>query len=206
MKPFDLGSDHSSLRDALARAEGALVAMEAGVHASDRASRYTPRHLRPIRLAWDVFAERLADHLDAEERMVHPAIRHVMGGRESMGSAVSTSVAQMMQAHEELDELSRQLRRVLPYCPPVAGPIERVIDRFHTHAHLEDTRLYPEALRVVNQAFQLSDTPVPHRQRSIHDLDRALRTPRPAPQRHEVTDEKPRTWLSSLTKNLTRTR
>lgn len=204
MKPLDLGADHPHLRAALARAEGALVAMENGIAATDRPGRYTPRHLRPIRLAWDAFAEDLADHLDAEERMVHPAIRHLLGGKVAMGSAVTASVAQMMQAHEELDDLARQLRLTLGYCPPVAGPIERVIEAFRAHARTEDTALFPDALRVANRGFNLADTPVPHRQRSIDDLDRALRTPKPAEQRHAAP--KKSGWLSSLAGTLTRNR
>ncbi|MCO4746750.1 MAG: hemerythrin domain-containing protein [Proteobacteria bacterium] len=198
MKPHDLGSDHAALRDALARAEGALLAMETGVAASDRSSRYTPRHLRPIRMAWNAFAEQLADHLDAEERMVHPAIRHLLGGRTQMASAVSTCVAQMFQAHEQLDELAHQLRLTLKYCPPLASPIERVIERFQAHAQREDTDHYATALQLADQGFCLDDTPIPMRHRTIADLDRALRTPKPHVARETTPTSKRPSWIKQL--------
>jgi hypothetical protein len=176
MKPHDLGSDHASLRDALARAEGALLAMESGVAAS----------------------EKLADHLDAEERIVHPAIRHLLGGRTQMSSAVSTCVAQMFQAHEQLDELAHQLQMTLRYCPPLSSPIERVIERFKAHAQLEDTSHYATALQIADQGFCLDDTPIPMRHRSIADIDRALRTPRPIPMREADPSTKRQSWISQL--------
>ena len=198
MKPHDLGSDHPKLRAALARAEGALVAMESGVAARDRGTRYTPRHLRPIRMAWNAFSQALADHLDAEERLVYPAIRHMLGGKTAMSSAVTASIAQMMQEHDQLDELARQLRITLPYCPPLASSIERVIERFEAHAQREDTDQYAEVLRLANKSFSIADTPIPQRHRTIHDLDRALRTPRPIVQRQD-TPKKRRSWLNHLT-------
>ena len=189
-----------ALLDALEVAEDAIVEFEAGKRFIEYSEDSVecdlgpahPRRHEPaeIRAAWDAFRSACETHLEREVRMLVPLLER---SERADGPArlLESLLGALRDDHDELERLSRTVRRALLVAEPVRPEVEYALSTYDEHSRDQELGTFPRLLSSVVQV----ETPVPRRYRTSDDVARSLRAARPnwEPVVHEEVEEPPPT-------------
>jgi hypothetical protein len=114
--------------------------------------------------AWAPCRAKLLAHLETEQRLILPSIRHVLNGKTALRAGLATPIRRMIAEHEEV---SAMLEVVLNE----AAPFEELYELFDEircqwdgHVDAQETVIFPETLEADTDVFvpleqQLEDEP-----------------------------------------------
>ncbi|MGD9903018.1 MAG: iron-sulfur cluster repair di-iron protein [Vicinamibacterales bacterium] len=146
---------HDALREELPRLE-AMAAKVADVHGARAPV------LRRLAAAVTALSAELRAHMDAEERVLFPAVRAAGRGSHRPGSPLSVPISALEDEHDRAGRLLLELRTSTDgYVPPAWAcatfralyqGLSELESSMHVHVHLENNVLFPRAMRLAGEA------------------------------------------------------
>jgi len=125
-----------------------------------------------LQRAFRELCEELESHLRKEEQILFPYIKHLeMSAKNNLSStrppfgSVNNPIRMMMSEHDAVGGLLRKMRQItLDFSLPEGAcmsyralffGLEEFEKDLHQHTHLENNVLFPQAIEIENQVFNL---------------------------------------------------